>query len=160
MSNNFQWSGKPSQVINFLDFVFSFLAVIGITVVYSKGSHLFSYSGVVAIALSSAILARLAWIMLGVSMTRYIISDGKLIEQKGILNRKYESLELFRVKDVTALKPLLLRLFGLGHIRLDTSDKSSPVAYLAGIQQVETLLGELSQLVKAERRKHGVREFD
>jgi len=57
----------------------------------------------------------------------YELTPQRLRERTGILNRRTEELELYRVKDIAIEQPLAQRLFRRGRIVLQTSDRSTPV---------------------------------
>lgn len=92
--------------------------------------------------------------------TKIEITDERIIEQTGILSRKTDETELYRVKDIRLDEPFFLRIFGLSNILIVTSDKTSPIISLFGIKNGSELRKELRDLVEARRDKKGVRERD
>jgi uncharacterized membrane protein YdbT with pleckstrin-like domain len=92
--------------------------------------------------------------------TKYEITDERLIEKTGVLSRKTDETELYRVKDINLEEPFFLRMFGLSIILLITSDKSSPLIKLHGVKNGVSLSRELRTLVEARRDKKGVKERD
>ena len=73
---------------------------------------------------------------------------------------KTDELELYRVRDYKFEQPFFLRLFSLGNIVLQTSDKSDPQVVLSAIPNGEELREKLRTHVEACRMKKGVREVD
>lgn len=161
------FTGGPSQVINFkfffLSFIFFILAAFAPRIwqnffyAYSefKPYYMLVFKIVFFLAVFSAFMA---W--LRVKCHRYIITTDRLLEKEGIFSKKTEALELFRVKDLTFIEPFLLRIFGLGNIILDTSDKTTPIVVIKAVKDGPLLLDTLRQNVQIMRTKHGVREID
>jgi uncharacterized membrane protein YdbT with pleckstrin-like domain len=92
--------------------------------------------------------------------TKYEITNERIIEQTGVLSRKTDETELYRVKDIRLEEPFFLRMFGLSTILLVTSDKSSPIISLDGVKNGINLRKELRAAVEARRDKKGVKERD
>ena len=92
--------------------------------------------------------------------TKIEITEERIIEQTGILSRKTDEAELYRVKDIRLDEPFYLRIFGLSNILIVTSDKTSPIISLLGIKDGNKLRKELRDLVELRRDKKGVRERD
>ena len=131
------WSGSPSQVTNLLPFVFwglLFWLVVPIFIIL--------------------------WKWLVTNMTRYELTTERLRTRHGVLNRKMDELELYRVRDYKLDQPFFLRLFSLGNIILQTSDLSNPVITLHAIPDCEQVREQIRNSVEACRVKKGVREMD
>jgi uncharacterized membrane protein YdbT with pleckstrin-like domain len=92
--------------------------------------------------------------------TSYELTTQRLKISSGILNRKLDELELFRVKDYAMDQPLALRLVGLGNLTLITSDATSPTVAIRAIANVEDVREKLRTAVQAERDRKRVREMD
>jgi len=92
--------------------------------------------------------------------TRYELTSQRLKIHRGILNRRLEELELYRVKDYVMDQPLFLRMFGLGNLTLVSSDASTPRLALRAIPGVATVREQLRTAVQAERDRKRVRELD
>tara|TARA_A100001391_G_scaffold69_3_gene148 strand:- start:7599 stop:8027 length:429 start_codon:yes stop_codon:yes gene_type:complete len=131
------WYGTPSQVVNLGTFI-----VCGL---------LFFLVIPLFIAL---------WRWLEVKYTKYELTTQRLRTRYGVLNRKTNELELYRVRDYQFEEPFFLRLFSLGNVILRTSDRSSPVVVIRAIENGEELREKLRQYVEECRTAKGVREFD
>lgn len=164
-TSNKVWEGSPSQLLNIYAFV-SYPAMV-FSLIYFEPY----ITNLVSLPLSSKVriavyvfaalfLLKLAWKMVQVHTHRFYLYQDHLLEAKGVFSRKEESLEMFRVKDISILKPILLRIFGLGSIRLITSDHTNPVVMLLAIKNVGELSSTIRNIVSAQRKVHGVREFD
>ena len=96
---------------------------------------------------------------LRVSNHRYELTGQRLREQKGILFRKSDVLELYRVKDVSVDQPLMQRLAGCGRVVLQTSDMSTPIVVLEAIPDPLAVADLIRDGVERCRVSKGVREF-
>jgi uncharacterized membrane protein YdbT with pleckstrin-like domain len=92
--------------------------------------------------------------------TKFEITDERIIEQTGVLSRKTDETELYRVKDIKLEEPFFLRMFGLSTILLVTSDKTSPIIKIHGVKNGNDLRKELRAIVEIRRDKKGVKERD
>ena len=95
------------------------------------------------------------------SFTKYMFNADKLIIKTGILNTHEEEIRLYRIMDVTLSRSLGQRIFGLGTIRINSSDKTTPVFEIKSIKNSESVKNKLSDFVENARRKNRVsaREF-
>jgi len=100
------------------------------------------------------------WRWLQTKSTKYELSNERLITRYGVLNKKTDELELYRVKDYQFEQPLLLRIFSLGNIILTTSDRSDTEVVIHAIEKGEALRETIRSHVEACRSKKRVREVD
>jgi uncharacterized membrane protein YdbT with pleckstrin-like domain len=131
------WFGTPSQVVNLGTFIFMglfFFLVIPLLIIL--------------------------WRWLVIKNTKYEITTERLRTRHGVLNKKTDELELYRVRDYKLEQPLFLRLFSLGNIVLQTSDRSHPEVTIKAIPNGEELREKLRTHVEACRIKKRVREVD
>ncbi len=131
------WSGTPSQVVNF-----------GTFIVYGLFFWLVFP------------LFAILWRWLATKNTKYELTNERLRTRYGILNKKMDELELYRVKDYKLENPFFLRMFSLGNIILETSDRSSPVVTINAIPNAEELREKIRNCVETRRDQKGVREVD
>lgn len=92
--------------------------------------------------------------------TGYELTSQRLRITRGILNRKLDELELYRVKDYVLEQPLFLRLLGLGNITLLSSDATTPAVALRAIAGAESVREKLRTAVQTERDRKRVRALD
>lgn len=138
MSNETEvWSGTPSQVVNLGTFIVCVLLFFLVIPVFYA-----------------------LWKWLVVKFTKYELTTERLRTRYGVLNRKTDELELYRVRDYKFDQPLFLRLFSLGNIILTTSDKSHPLVVIRAIPNGEQLREQLRTHVEACRVAKRVREVD
>ena len=87
------------------------------------------------------------------TFTKYKLYEDKLIICTGFLNKREEEIRLYRIMDNTLEKPITQRIFGLGSIRVNSADKSTPVFYLSKIKNSDSVRNMLSDLVEKERTR-------
>lgn len=92
--------------------------------------------------------------------TTYELTTQRLRIMRGILNRRLDELELYRVKDYVLEQPLFLRLLGLGNLTLLTSDASTPSLALRAIAGASDVREQLRNAVQTERDRKRVRAMD
>ena len=78
-----------------------------------------------------------------VKSLRYEVTSERIRINSGILSRKTNALELYRVKDYTMEAPFFYRLFHLGNIYLTTSDHSTPLLSLKAIPHARKLIDDI-----------------
>lgn len=136
-SEKYIWRATPSQIINLFNFIFwglLFWLVIPLFIIL--------------------------WKWLVVKTTKYELSTQRLKLSYGVLNKHFDELELYRVKDYKVEKPFFLRIFHLGNIIITTSDKSHPIFTIKAIKDTEEIIDIIRNLVEVQRNKKSVREVD
>jgi uncharacterized membrane protein YdbT with pleckstrin-like domain len=131
------WSGTPSQLVNlplYVLWVLLFWLVIPLFI--------------------------MLWQWLVVRNTIYELTTERLKLRRGVLNKHLDEVELYRVRDYQLEQPFFLRLFGLGNIRLQTSDRSHPAVRLRAVRNGEQLYEQIRSAVEHSRASKGVRELD
>ncbi len=131
------WSGSPSQVLNLGPF-------IGWGLLCWLVFPLFI----------------MLWRWLEVRNIRYELSTERLKTRYGVLNKKMDELELYRVRDYKFEQPFFLRLFGLGNVVLQTADRSNATVTLRAIRDGENLREQIRAAVEACRVAKRVRDID
>lgn len=95
-----------------------------------------------------------------VSNHKYELTMQRLREQTGVLFRKSDVLELYRVKDISVDQPLMQRLAGCGRVILQTSDISTPTVILEAVPDPLAVADLIRDCVERCRVSKGVREFN
>lgn len=90
----------------------------------------------------------------------YELTSERLRVSRGVLSKRIDELELYRVKDISVDRPFWLRLFGLGSLVLDTSDHTTPQVVIAALPDYDALRARLRERVETRRRERGVTEVD
>lgn len=130
---NVAWRGRPSQWVNLGWFL---LCVIPILIPVAF------------------------WKWLVIRCTGYELTSERLRLRHGVLNRKVEQIELYRVRDYVLEQPLWLRPVGLAHVVLNTADQTNPVIRLRAIPEGEALMDRIRGAVEACRTRKGVRDLE
>ncbi len=147
------WKGHTSQWVHFWYYFFCLLlagAAIG-------GTPFTAGMSAIGLLLPFVMWLVRWWIT---KCTSYELTTQRLKIASGILNRKLDELELFRVKDYAMDQPLFLRMVGLGNLTLVTSDASTPTVAIRAIANVEDVREKLRTAVQSERDRKRVREMD
>ena len=86
-----------------------------------------------------------AW-LLRVSTDYRIFADSLEVES-GILSRRIENLQLFRVRDLGLAQSLVGRIVGVGNVTIASTDQSAPHLTLRGIPNPRQIYDTLRDLV-------------
>ena len=89
------------------------------------------------------------------SFTRYALSEDRLFLETGLLNAKFDEILLYRVRDISLSISLGQRIFGVGTITIQSSDKSLPVLVIKNVKQpqaVKELIHQTVEKLKIQRR--------
>ena len=92
---------------------------------------------------------------LPITFTKYSMSDDRIFCEKGLLNMKFEEILLYRVRDISMKITLGQRIFGVGSILLQSSDKTAPVLEIKTVKhprQVKEMIHQQVEQVKEQRR--------
>ena len=75
--------------------------------------------------------------------------------EKGLLNTNQEEVILYRVRDISLHISLFQRIFGVGSVIVQSSDRSTPVLTLKNVKaprEVKEMLHQQVEKVKIQRR--------
>lgn len=89
------------------------------------------------------------------SFTRYMLSEDRLFLSEGFLNIKDNEILLYRIRDISTSRNLWQRLFGVGNVIVDSSDKTTPQLLLKNIKDpvgVKEMLHKYVEDMKIKRR--------
>ena len=137
-AENLLWSGTPSQVTNLGTFVI--WGILACTLVLAPVS-----------------LILIIWKYLEVKNQVYELTNQRLKMHSGVLSKKIEELELYRVRDTQFEQPFFLRLFGLGNVILFTTDSTSPEIILPAIPSAQGVREQIRNAVEETRDSKRVR---
>ena len=131
------WTGSPSQVLNLPVYIFcALLCWLIVPIFYA------------------------IWKWLVLRNIRYELTTERLKLREGVLNKRLDEVELYRVRDYSLEQPLFLRPFGLSNITLNTADPSHPAVVLRAIRNGESVLDQLRKYVEQQRLKKRVLPLD
>jgi len=93
--------------------------------------------------------------------TRYRITSQRVVVERGLLNKRLDQIDLYRIHDYVVERPLGQRMMGTGNLILSTQDRSTPAVALHGLStDVVALYEQLRTATEAEKRRRGVRVLD
>lgn len=127
------WSGSPSQWVNFWWFV-SCLLILPIPYVI--------------------------WKYLDVKYQKMTLTTQRLRVEEGVLSKRVDEIELYRVKDTQLKQSFIDRILGLGTIEIASSDETNPVLEIRSIKNARDMREKMRQCVEKLRLARGVRELD
>jgi len=91
----------------------------------------------------------------------YRITTRRIVVETGVLSKRLEQIDLYRIADYTVDRPFLQRVMGTGNLLLKTFDKSTPELDVREIKtDVVALYEKLRVATEAEKAKRGVRMVD
>ena len=93
---------------------------------------------------------------LPLSFTRYYLTGEKLTRVKGFFNIIEDEVKLYRVTDFALTRKFWQRIFGLGTLKVLSSDKSCPTLELLNIKRSSAVKELMSKLVEDERDRKRV----
>lgn len=104
----------------------------------------------------------LGWIFATVATVQYELSSERIRETTGIVSRKLEEIELYRVKDISVTRSPIQLARGCATITLETSDATRPKLALQWIPQFRDKHESIRSNVERCRLKHRARvvEFE
>lgn len=111
----------------------------------------------VLIALGGAALVWMIVNWLLVKVRVYEVTTERIRVTNGLVTRRTDELELYRVKDATLIEPLILRMVGAGDIQITTNDASTPSLRLEAIKGARALREELRKSIETCRDRKRVR---
>jgi len=113
--------------------------------------------GVLIITAGLAII----YFLLRRSGTKYRVTSQRIVIDSGILSKKLEQVDLYRINDFVVERPLSQRIMGTGNLIMQTTDKSNPVLKLHGLgTDVVALYERIRAAVEAAKQAKGVRVVD
>ena len=87
---------------------------------------------------------------------RYEVSEDRIEWSRGILDRRVDNLDMFRVVDLSLRRSLLDCIFGIGTISLITTDKTDPKFAFRKIKRCRRLYDVIKNASLTADRKTGV----
>ena len=84
---------------------------------------------------------------------RYRLTAQRLEVERGILGKRYESIDLWRVRDVVLEQSLLERLRGVGRITVVSTDEVEPELLVGPVPEAKALYDLLRDAVALARKQ-------
>ncbi|MFT3922434.1 MAG: PH domain-containing protein [Myxococcales bacterium] len=92
---------------------------------------------------------------------RYRITSQRVVVESGMLGKRLDQIDLYRIHDYVVERPLGQRIMGTGNLLLSTQDRSTPALRLSGLgTDVVQLYERLRKATESEKRRRGVRVLD
>lgn len=143
------WSGRPSHLMNLGTYVLCAMLILAFL--------LTPWKWVAALFLPIPL-----WGWLGIHCKSYELTSQRFRVKQGVLSRRIDELELYRVKDTAFVQPFFLRIFSLANVIMVTSDMTARRTIIEAIP-ADTALNlreELRVNVEKLREQKRVREVD
>lgn len=95
------------------------------------------------------------------TFTKYAMTEDRLFVTSGLLKTVENEVRLYRVLDLSLSRTLLQKIFGMGTIKVASSDRTLGNFELVNVKNCEQVKEQISQLVEENREKKRVtsREF-
>jgi uncharacterized membrane protein YdbT with pleckstrin-like domain len=91
----------------------------------------------------------------------YRITTERIMIETGILSKKLEQIDLYRINDYSVERPLSQRLRGTVNLHLDTMDKSAREVDIVGIRaDVNQLYEQIRKATENQKRLRGTQVID
>lgn len=130
------------------------LVLCGTVWVYGgmEGLPLTAIATVIALILSLLLLYRYLYLR----RIRYCIGTEQLVSEYGIIRRKVDYMELYRIVDFQEHQSLLQQFCGLKTVRILSMDRNTPRLDLIGIFHRDDLVSIIRERVETNKRKKGM----
>lgn len=140
---------SPSQILNLKAFAFSILAIGAIvTAAILAGENLILLALVIPVGYA-------VWKYLEIKYTRLKITSERIILREGVLNKKTNETELYRVRDSSIEEPFFHRIFGCGNIMIYTTDEAEATLKLPAYKKphwVKDQVRNYSEICRQKKR--------
>lgn len=142
-----------SQLTTYLKWVLVSL-LGGVAAYFLKDLEFIKDNGIPVWVLVLIGIPGMVWTYLKVVTTKYTIDRRRVELEEGVVTRRVDSLELWRVLDVQYEQSLLDRLTGNAKIRLMGTDQSHPTLELHGMPAHRQLFNDLREAVQTARHSN------
>lgn len=109
----------------------------------------------VAVLLSLVLLYRLIYL----HRTRYYIGSEQIISKHGVLSRKTDYMEQYRIVDFVEHQSFMQQLCGLKTVRIFSTDRNAPQLDLVGIRRNLDVVRLIRERVEYNKLKKGIYEI-
>jgi len=114
------------------------------------------YSVIGGCALAVLVLLHILKRVIQLKLTSYLVTTDRIEWERGLIRRKIDNIDLFRVRDIQLYRSLFELILGIGTIKLFTSDKSDPEFYLKSIRNPRRVYEMLKKASLDADRRRGV----
>jgi uncharacterized membrane protein YdbT with pleckstrin-like domain len=147
--------GSPSLMVKAGTFFIGIIFIIGFIV----GAIMWNPLVAIGAVLVAVYLAGVAAL---IRTQQFEVTSQRVRWRRGIVTKRTDEMELYRVMDVSLVEPLLLRMVGAGNLEIKSADVSTPSLTLPAVKKASELREQLRNSVEECRVRRGVRvtEFD
>jgi uncharacterized membrane protein YdbT with pleckstrin-like domain len=120
------------------------------------------FSATVFVPIAAVAIVVIVWLCLAASYlyhrlsVDYMLTTQRFVHQAGFLRRVINRVEVIDIDDVSVEQGFVERMFGVGTIKLLSSDTSDPTLVLRGIDDVKRVATLIDDARRDERRKRGM----
>lgn len=146
------WQGSYSPKAMVGSYVLGGVASLALIAasIWLSGSWYWMIPAGAILVLWVVLFGKLAIQRLGV---HYKLTNQMFYHQRGVLTRVTDRIELIEIHDVTYEQGLFDRMLNVGRIKIASNDRTDPVFYLQGIEDVS----DVAQMIDKARRGEQVR---
>lgn len=112
-----------------------------------------------ATALALVLSAILAYRFVYLRRMLYRIGRETLVSEHGILHRKVDYMELYRIVDFREHQSLLQQLFGMKTVSILSMDRSTPRLDIVGVRRHNDIVPLLRERVEYNKQRKGIYEI-
>ena len=105
---------------------------------------------------------RRRWLFFGIpwTFTKYSIWTKKLVIEQGLFKSVENEILLYRIVDLTYSRTLFQKIFKLGTLVVNASDKTTPVLVIKNIKHSREFKEKLSEMVEKDRIRMKMRQSE
>ncbi len=101
------------------------------------------------------------WFWLRSLRTLYRVTSQRVVIEHGLLSKRLEQTDLYRIRDYVVERPFGQRLLGTGNLIIKSMDQSMPEVRINRIKaDVVDLYNRLREATEADKRSRAVRVID
>ena len=97
---------------------------------------------------------------LPLSFTKYALGEDRLFLERGFLNIEADEVLLYRVRDLELNIKLSQRIFGVGTVKVHSSDHSIPLLELTNVKRPRDVKEMIHQAVETAKDKRRMRTME
>lgn len=148
------WTGGYSGKAMIGSFVGALVLSIALMVAGAFFPVAFPFLAAGAVAVWVWVLAVLAYRRLNIS---YRLTSQRFFHQTGVLTRTTNRVEVIQMDDVTYTQTFFQRFFGVGTIKITSSDNTDPILMMHGIADVQQVAETIDKARRKELTRRGLR---
>ncbi len=130
--------------------------LLGLELTESQSLTVGGYRLIAGLGLGLIVVLILVMKMVRLKMTRYEVSPDRIEWSRGILDRRVDNLDMFRVIDLKMHRSVFDVIFGIGTVGLITTDKSDPEFVFEKIRRPRELYDIIKKASLEADRQTGV----